>query len=70
MSVNNAFTLDLSLLYRGSYMGAHVLLNSSNEMRKRDKMQGLLSILSLLYDKFNKFINTGEQMLRLKLDLL
>ena len=28
-------------------MGAHVLLNLKNELRKRDKMQGLLSILSL-----------------------
>ena len=28
-------------------MSAHVLLNLLNELRKRDKMQGLLSILSL-----------------------
>ena len=34
-------------IYRGSYMGAHVLLNLLNELRKRDKMQGLPSILSL-----------------------
>ena len=32
---------------RGSYVGAHVLLNLLNELRKRDKMQGLLNILSL-----------------------
>ena len=31
---------------RGSYMSAHVLLNLSKELRKRDKMRGLLSILS------------------------
>ena len=29
-------------------MSAHVLLNSLNELRKSDKMQGLQSILSLL----------------------
>ena len=29
-------------------MSAHVLLNSLSELRKRDKMQGLLTILSLL----------------------
>ena len=29
------------VLNRGSYMSAHVLLNSLNEMRKRDKMRGL-----------------------------
>ena len=28
-------------------MSVHVLLNSLNELRKRDKMQGLPSILSL-----------------------
>ena len=32
---------------RGSYMSAHVLLNLLNELRKRDKMRGLPSILSL-----------------------
>ena len=29
---------------RGSYMSAHVLLNLLNELGKRDKMRGLLSI--------------------------
>ena len=29
-------------------MSAHILLNFLNELGKRDKMQGLLSILSLL----------------------
>ena len=33
-------------IYRGSYMGAHVLLNLLNELGKRDKMRGLPSILS------------------------
>ena len=33
--------------HRGSYMSAHVLLNLLNELRKRDKMRGLPSILSL-----------------------
>ena len=44
-------------------MSAHVLLNLLNELRKRDKMQGLPSILSLFRIKFNKFNNTGAQML-------
>ena len=29
-------------------MSAHVLLNILNELRKRDKMQGLSSILSVI----------------------
>ena len=36
-------------------MNAHVLLNLSNELGKRDKMRGLLSILSIFRNKFNKF---------------
>ena len=32
-------------------MSAHVLLNLLNELRKRDKMKGLPSILSLLATK-------------------
>ena len=44
-------------------MSAHVLLNLLNELRKRDKMQGLQSILSLLRKEFNKFNNTGARML-------
>ena len=43
-------------LHRGSYMSAHVLLNLLNELRKRDKMRGLSSILSLFCNKFKKFI--------------
>ena len=48
---------------RGSYISAHVLFNLLNEVRKRDKMRGLASILSLFCNKFNKFNNTGAQML-------
>ena len=39
-------------------MSAHILLNLLNELRKRDKMRGLPSILSLFLDEFNKFNNT------------
>ena len=42
----------------GSYMRAHVLLNLSNKLRKRNKMRGLPSILSLFHNEFNKFNNT------------
>ena len=44
-------------------MSAHVLLNLLNELGKRDKMRGLLSILSLFRNKFNKFNNTRARML-------
>ena len=44
-------------------MSAHILLNLLNELRKRDKMRGLPSILSLFCNKFNKFNNTGALML-------
>ena len=50
-------------VYRGSYMSAHVLLNLLNELRKRDKMRGLPSILSLFRNEFNKFNNTRARML-------
>ena len=39
-------------------MSAHVLLNSLNELGKRDIMLSLLSILSLFRNEFNKFNNT------------
>ena len=38
-------------------------VNLFNKLRKRDKMQGLPSILSLFRNSFNKFNNTGAQML-------
>ena len=39
-------------------MSAHGLLNLLIELRKRDKMHGLPSILLLFRDKFNEFNNT------------
>ena len=42
-------------------MCVHVLLNLLNEFVKRDKMRGLPSMLSLFYNEFNKFINTGAR---------
>ena len=44
-------------------MGAHVLSNLINELGKRDKMQGLPSILSPFCNEFNKFNNTRARML-------
>ena len=44
-------------------MSAHVLLNLLNEFRKRDKMRGLSSILSLFRNEFNKFNNARARML-------
>ena len=44
-------------------MSHHVLLNLLNELGKRDKMRGLLSILSLFRNKFNKFKDTGARIL-------
>ena len=44
-------------------MSAHALLSLLNEFGKRDKMRGLLSILSLFHNGFNEFNNTGAQML-------
>ena len=43
-------------------MSAHVLLNLLKDLR-RDKMRGLLSILSLFRNEFNKFNNTRARML-------
>ena len=51
------------VIQRGYYMSAYVLLNLLNKLRKRDKMRGLPSILSLFRDEFNKFNNTRAQML-------
>ena len=44
-------------------MNSHVLLNLLNELRKRDKMRGLSSVLSLFRNEFNKFNNAGAGML-------
>ena len=51
------------VLNRGSYMSAHVLFNLLNKLVKSDKMGVLPSILSLFRNEFNKFNNTGAQML-------
>ena len=48
---------------KGSYQGAHILLDLFNELRKKDKMRGLPSILSLFRKEFNKSNNTGARML-------
>ena len=39
-------------------MCGHVLLNILNKSEKRDKMQGLLSILFIFHDEFDKFNDT------------
>ena len=44
-------------------MSDHVLLNLLSKLRKRDKMRGLLSILSFFRNEFNKFNNTGALIL-------
>ena len=44
-------------------MSAHVILKLFNKLKKRDKMRGLPSILSLFSKEFNKFNNTGARML-------
>ena len=44
-------------------MSAHVLLILLNELRKRDKMRGLPSMLSLFRNEFNKFNNTRARLL-------
>ena len=46
------------IIYKGSYMSAHVLLNLFNELGKSDEMLGFLRILSLFCNKLNKFNNT------------
>ena len=48
----------LSVMHKGSYMGTRVLLNLVNELGKGDKMRGLLRILYLFRNEFNKFNNT------------
>ena len=44
-------------------MRAHVLLNALNDLRKRDKMRGLPSILSFFRNEFIKFNNARPQMI-------
>ena len=45
------------------YLSAHVWLNLSNELGKKDKMRGLPSILSLFRNQFNQFSNMWAWML-------
>ena len=52
------FGEQVNKLNRGYDMSANAL-NLLNQLRKRDKMQGFLNILSLFRNKLNKFINTG-----------
>ena len=44
-------------------MSDHDLLTLLNELRKRDKMRGLPSILSLFRNSFNNVNNTGARKL-------
>ena len=44
-------------------MMAHIIFNLLNEVRKRDKMRVLPSILSLFRSEFNKFNYTEARML-------
>ena len=44
-------------------MSAHVLLTLLYELGKRDKMRGLLSILSLFPNEFSEFNNTRVRIL-------
>ena len=44
-------------------MSANVLLNLLNELGKRDKMQGLPSILSLFRSEVNELNDTRARML-------
>ena len=48
----------LNVIYSGSYMSDHVLLNLINKLGKRGKMHCLPGILCLFRNKFNKFNNT------------
>ena len=45
-------------MFREYYMSGHVLFILLNELGKRDRMQGLQSILSFFRNEFNKFNNT------------
>ena len=50
----------LSLIHINQHVSFEYVLN---ELKKRDKMRGLPSILSLFRNEFNKFNNTGAQVL-------
>ena len=63
MRVDIYFSSTSNNIYRGSYMSAHVLLNLLNELKTRDKMRGLPSILSLFRNEYNTCNTTGARML-------
>ena len=52
----------MSILNRGSYMSAHVLLNVLNELGKKIRCKTMPSILSVFPNKFCKFNKTGARM--------
>ena len=58
-----AFPGHIHLFYIEISHECSYLLNLLNELGKRDKMQGLPSILSLFRNEFNKFNNTGTRIL-------
>ena len=45
-------------IHIGSYRSAHILLNLLNKLRKRDKMPGFPSILSLFKQLVSKLVNS------------
>ena len=51
-------------------MGAHVVLNLLNGLRKSDKMRGLASIASLFRNEFNKFNITQYKSMNVRFCLL
>ena len=63
LALRASFFVSLLNVHRGSYMSAHVLLNLSNQLGKRDEMRGLPSIFSLFRNEFNQFKNTRARML-------
>ena len=62
-SYNIVSRLSINKVHRGSYISTHVLLNLLNELGKIDKMRGLLSILSLIRNEFDKFNYTKTLLL-------
>ena len=55
--------VDFAHFYSSCSEDAHVLLNLLNELGKRNKLQGLPTIILLFRNEFNKFNNTREWML-------
>ena len=59
----NLTSLKQKRINRGSYTSTHVLLNLFNQLKERDKMRGLSSILSLFRNVCNKCNKTRARML-------